>query len=56
MSDAPGLGFEISKKALRKHGDHYFSMNRRKLAFFALRDRGLRAAREMDKAKRARSG
>jgi len=56
MSDAPGLGFEISKKALRKHGDRYFSMNRRKLAFFALRDRGLRAAREMDKAKRARSG
>jgi D-galactarolactone cycloisomerase len=52
MSDSPGLGFGIDSKALRKYGDRYFSMNRRKLTFFALRDRGLKAAREMDKAKR----
>ena len=56
MPSTPGLGVAIDGKALRKHGDHYFSMNRRKLTFFALRDRGLKAAREMDKAKRSRSG
>jgi L-alanine-DL-glutamate epimerase-like enolase superfamily enzyme len=55
MPEAPGLGFEIDSKALRKYGDRYFSMNRRKLTFFALRDRGLKAAREMDKAKQART-
>jgi D-galactarolactone cycloisomerase len=56
VPDIPGLGFAVDKKALRKYGKRYFSMNRRKLTFFALRDRGLKAAREMDKAKRARSG
>ena len=40
--------------ALRKHGRRFFAMNRRKLAFFALRDRGLKAAKEMDAAKKAR--
>ena len=50
----PGLGFTIDSGALRKHGKRFFSMNRRRLAFFALRDRGLKAAKEMDKAKRAR--
>lgn len=52
--NAPGLGIEIDKRALRKYGSRFFSMNRRRLAFFALRDRGLKAAREMDQAKQAR--
>jgi L-alanine-DL-glutamate epimerase-like enolase superfamily enzyme len=51
---APGLGVTISRSALRKHGRRFFKMNRRKLIFFALKDRGLKAAREMDAAKRAR--
>lgn len=50
----PGLGITIDRAALRKHGSRFFAMNRRRLAFFALRDRGLKAAREMDKAKRER--
>jgi D-galactarolactone cycloisomerase len=50
----PGLGIEIDRNALRRHGRRFFKMNRRKLVFFALRDRGPRAAREMDKAKRER--
>ena len=50
----PGLGISIDRNALRKHGRRFFSMNRRKLVFFALKDRGLKAAREMDKAKRKR--
>jgi D-galactarolactone cycloisomerase len=51
---SPGLGITIDRAALRKHGRRFFAMNRRRLAFFALRDRGLRAAKEMDAAKRAR--
>lgn len=50
----PGLGINIDRSALRKHGRRFFKMNRRKLVFFALRDRGLKAAREMDKAKQER--
>ena len=52
----PGLGIEIDKRALRKHGERFFVMDRKRLAFFAVRDRGLKGAREMDKAKRARLG
>ncbi|HWL64810.1 MAG TPA: mandelate racemase/muconate lactonizing enzyme family protein [Actinomycetota bacterium] len=54
VPDKPGLGIEISKKALRKWADRYFVMDRKRLAFFALRDRGLKAAKEMDAAKKER--
>ena len=50
----PGLGIEIDRSALRKHGKRFFVMDRKRLAFFALRDRGLKAAKEMDKTKRKR--
>lgn len=52
----PGLGFEIDRGALRRHAKRFFVMDRKRLAFFAVRDRGLKAAREMDAAKRARLG
>lgn len=51
---APGLSIKIDAKALRKHGRRFFVMDRKRLAFFALRDRGVKAAKEMDAAKRAR--
>ncbi|HYI44808.1 MAG TPA: mandelate racemase/muconate lactonizing enzyme family protein [Actinomycetota bacterium] len=54
VPDRPGLGFEISKKALKKWGDHYFTMDKKRLVFFALRDRGIKASKEMDRAKRKR--
>lgn len=54
VPDAPGLGIEIDKGALRKHGKRFFKMDRKRLVFFALRDRGIKAAKEMDAAKRAR--
>ena len=54
MPDGPGLGIEIDKRALRKHGKRFFKMDRKRLAFFALRDRGLTAAKEMDATKRER--
>ena len=54
VPEKPGLGIEIDAGALRKHGKRFFTMDRKRLAFFALRDRGLKAAKEMDAAKRAR--
>ncbi|HJR46135.1 MAG TPA: mandelate racemase/muconate lactonizing enzyme family protein [Actinomycetota bacterium] len=54
MSEEPGLGFRVDAKALRKHGRHFFKMDRKRLVLFALRDRGLKAAKEMDEAKRRR--
>ena len=56
VPDKPGLGIEINKNALRKHGKRFFKMDRKRLIFFALRDRGIKAAKEMDAAKRARQG
>ena len=54
VPDKPGLGIEIDRAALRKHGRRFFVMDRKRLVWFALRDRGLKAAREMDEAKRKR--
>lgn len=50
----PGLGINIDRRALRRYGRRYFVMNRRRLVWHALRDRGLRAAREVDRARRQR--
>ncbi len=54
VPDQPGLGFDISKKNLKKYGTRYFKMDRKRLAVFAVKDRGVKAAREMDKTKRKR--
>lgn len=51
---APGLGCAIDRGALRRHGKRFFVMDRKRLVFFALRDRGLEVARRIDAAKRAR--
>ncbi len=50
----PGLGFEIDTKALKKHGTRTFVMDRLRMAVFGLRDRGLSAAREIDRKRSAR--
>jgi D-galactarolactone cycloisomerase len=52
----PGLGITIDRTALRKHATRFFKMDRKRLIFFALRDRGIKASKEMDAAKRARLG
>ena len=54
VPDRPGLGIEIDRAALRKHGRRFFVMDRKRLVWFALRDRGVKASKEMDAAKRAR--
>lgn len=52
----PGLGIAIERQVLRKHAKRFFKMDRKRLIFFALRDRGIKASKEMDAAKRARLG
>jgi L-alanine-DL-glutamate epimerase-like enolase superfamily enzyme len=53
VPDKPGLGIEIDRSALRRYGKRYFVMDRKRLIWFALRDRGLKASREIDATKRA---
>lgn len=50
----PGLGITIDSTALRKHAKRFFKMDKKRLVLFALRDRGIKASKEMDAAKRAR--
>ncbi|MDP9405253.1 MAG: mandelate racemase/muconate lactonizing enzyme family protein, partial [Actinomycetota bacterium] len=54
VPDAPGLGITVDPRALRRWGRRFFVMDRKRLVAFALRDRGLRAAVEIDRARRAR--
>jgi L-alanine-DL-glutamate epimerase-like enolase superfamily enzyme len=51
---SPGLGFEIDRRALKRHGRRFFTMDRKRLVWFSLRTRGIRASREIDRARRAR--
>ena len=51
----PGLGIEIDRAALRRWGKRTFVMDKKRLVLFALRDRGLKAAREIDAIKKAKA-
>jgi L-alanine-DL-glutamate epimerase-like enolase superfamily enzyme len=50
----PGLGFEIDRHALRKYGKRFFVMDRKRLIWFSLRTRGVKASQEIDGARRKR--
>ena len=54
VPQSPGLGIEIDGRSLRRYGKRFFTMDRKRLVFFALRDRGMKASREIDANKRAR--
>lgn len=54
LPTAPRLGFAIDERALGRWGKRTFVMDKLRLAVFARRDRGLAAAREIDKARRER--
>jgi len=45
----PGLGFEIDFKELRKYGKRFFRMGRLGLKIYAVRDKGLKTALEIDR-------
>ncbi|MBI2394773.1 MAG: mandelate racemase/muconate lactonizing enzyme family protein [Deltaproteobacteria bacterium] len=49
----PGLGFRVDERALRRFGKRFFVMDRKRLAWFSLRTRGLKATLEIDRARKA---
>ena len=49
-----GLGIEIDRKALSRWGKRFFVMDRRRLVWFSLRTRGLKASLEIDRARKGR--
>ena len=51
MPRGPGLGFEIDEKVLRKYGKRFFVMDKRRLIWFALRERGLSVSAELNRNK-----
>ncbi len=54
VPEGPGLGFEVSRRALRRHGRHFFRATRARVAVSVLLDRGLAAAKEAGAARSAR--
>lgn len=50
---APGLGIAIDPRALARHGERYFVMDKKRLIWFSLKTRGLRASLEINRARRA---
>lgn len=48
----PGLGFEIDGRQLKKYGKRFFRMSRGGLKLFAVRDKGIRTALEIDRNRR----
>jgi len=50
----PGLGFTINQRALRKYGQRYFVMDRKRLVWFSLRTRGIKASKEIDRVRKER--
>jgi len=50
----PGLGIEINRKALSRWGRRFFVMDRKRLIWFSVRHRGIKASREIDRARRRR--
>ena len=50
----PGLGFEIDRKALARWGKRFFVMDRKRLIWFSLRHRGIKASKEIDRVRRQR--
>jgi len=51
---SPGLGFAIDPKALARWGKRFFVMDRKRLVWFSLRHRGIKASKEIDRARRER--
>ncbi|WP_299976192.1 mandelate racemase/muconate lactonizing enzyme family protein [Desulfobacula sp.] len=49
---APGLGFEIDLDKLSKYGKKFFSMNKRKLMFYTIKDKGLLTALKLNSNKK----
>lgn len=51
---SPGLGFAIDRRALARWGKRFFVMDRKRLIWFSLRHRGIKASKEINRARRMR--
>ena len=51
---SPGLGFTIDRRALTRYGRRFFVMDRKRLIWFSLRHRGIKASKEIDRERRRR--
>jgi len=51
---APGLGFEVDARALRRHGHRFSVMDRKRLVWFSIRTRGIKVSKEIDRVRRQR--
>ena len=51
---SPGLGFAIDRRALARWGKRFFVMDRKRLIWFSLRHRGIKASKEIDGVRRQR--
>jgi D-galactarolactone cycloisomerase len=49
---SPGLGITISKQALRKYGKRFFVMDRKRLMWFSLSNRGIKVSKEIDRVRK----
>jgi L-alanine-DL-glutamate epimerase-like enolase superfamily enzyme len=56
MPTTPGLGISLDRRAMRRWAKRFFVMDKARLVFYSLRDRGIRASREIDAARKAKKG
>jgi len=52
---APGLGITIDRGALRKFGKRFFVMDRKRLIWYSLRTRGIKASMEINRVKKEKA-
>jgi len=52
---APGLGITIDSSALRKFGKRFFVMDRKRLIWYSLRTRGIKASMEINRVKKEKA-
>jgi D-galactarolactone cycloisomerase len=52
---APGLGITINPGALRRFGKCFFVMDRKRLIWYSLRNRGIKVSREIDRVKKEKA-
>ena len=51
----PGLGFRIDARTLARYGKRFFVMDKKRLIWFSLRERGVSVSLEIEKARRRRA-
>lgn len=54
LPDEPGLGLHIDRRALRRHGHHFFKATHLRVAVSAVIDKGIKVAREAGATRDAR--